>query len=78
MSDEPVPTEETPETPETPDEFGDIDPEDLVDEGDVDIDFSNVDAVQEQVDAINAVPDDDERVGAAQRWASELSGEVPA
>jgi hypothetical protein len=56
-------------------EIGDMDPEDLVTEGDEDIDFSQVDLVQEQVDAINAVEDDDERTSAAKRWAKELAGE---
>ena len=75
MSDEPVPTEETPETPET-EEIGDMEPDDAHDPDDVNVDFSNVDAVQEQVDAINAIEDEGERTSAAARWAKELAGEV--
>lgn len=56
-------------------EIGDIDPDDAHTEGDEDIDISQVDLVQEQVDAINAVEDEDERTSAAQRWAKELAGE---
>jgi hypothetical protein len=56
-------------------EFGDIDPDDVHDEGDADIDYSQVDAVQEQVDAVNAVEDDEDRLSAAQRWSKELAGE---
>ena len=56
-------------------EIGDIDPDDAHTEGDEDIDISQVDLVQEQVDAINAVEDEDERTSAAKRWAKELAGE---
>lgn len=56
-------------------EIGDIEPDDLVTEGDDEIDFSQVDLVQEQVDAINDVADEDERTSAAKRWAKELAGE---
>ena len=56
-------------------EIGDIDPEDAHTEGDDEIDISQVDLVQEQVDAINAVEDEDERTSAAARWAKELAGE---
>jgi len=55
--------------------IGDMDADDAHDEDDVNIDFSQVDAVQEQVDAINAVEDEDERTSAAARWAKELAGE---
>ncbi len=56
-------------------EIGDIDPDDAHTEGDENIDWSQVDLVQEQVDAVNAVEDEDERTSAAQRWAKELAGE---
>jgi hypothetical protein len=56
-------------------EIGDMDPDDLVTEGDEEVDFSQVDLVQEQVDAINDIADDDERTSAAKRWAKELAGE---
>lgn len=52
-----------------------MDADDAHDDDDHTIDFSNVDAVQEQVDAINAVEDEDERTSAAARWAKELAGE---
>jgi hypothetical protein len=56
-------------------EIGDIDPDDAHTDGDDDIDISQVDLVQEQVDEINAIEDEDERTSAAQRWAKELAGE---
>lgn len=56
-------------------EIGDIDPDDTATDGDEDIDYSQVELVQEQVDAINAVEDEDDRTSAAQRWAKELAGE---
>lgn len=56
-------------------EIGDIEADDTHDADDGSIDFSQVDAVQEQVDAINAVEDEDERTEAAKRWAAELAGE---
>jgi RPA family protein len=62
-------------TDEQTEDIGDIDPDDVHDADDHTIDFSNVDAVQEQVDAINAVEDEDERTSAAARWAKELAGE---
>jgi len=55
--------------------IGDMDADDAHDTDDGNIDFSQVDAVQEQVDAINAVEDEDERTSAAARWAKELAGE---
>jgi len=55
--------------------IGDIDSDDTHDDDDHTIDWSNVDAVQEQIDAVNAVEDEDERTAAAQRWAAELGGE---
>jgi hypothetical protein len=57
-------------------EIGDIDPDDTHTEGDDQIDFSQVEAGQEQVDAINDVEDEDERTEAAARWAKELGGET--
>jgi hypothetical protein len=75
MSDEPVEEDTQDDTQEIEIDFGDIDPDDSVDEGDEATDWSSVDAVQEQVDAINAIEDDDERVAAAQRWSRELAGE---
>jgi len=52
-----------------------MDADDAHDDDDHTIDFSNVEAVQEQVDAINAIEDEDERTSAAARWAKELAGE---
>lgn len=49
-------------------------PDDTYTEGDEDIDWSNVEVVAEQIDAINAIDDPAERLAAAKAWAAELGG----
>ena len=56
-------------------EIGDMTADDAHDDDDGSIDFTQVEAVQEQVDAINAIEDEDERTSAAARWAKELAGD---
>jgi len=56
------------------DEFGDITPDDVFTDGDADVDWSQVERVQGQVESIDAIEDDDERLAAAKAWAEELGG----
>lgn len=51
-------------------EFGDAGESEAADDDAVD--FSQVDQVQAQVDSIDAIEDDAERLAAAEQWAKEL------
>ena len=42
--------------------------------GDDEVDWSQVDTLAEQIQRINAIEDDNERLEAAMRWADELAG----
>lgn len=57
-------------------EIGDIEPDDTTTDGDDEIDWSKIEELEEQMKAIDAIEDDDERTQAAQRWAAEMGGET--
>jgi hypothetical protein len=56
-------------------EIGDIDADDVHDDNDGEVDWSNVEKVASQVESIDAIDYDDERLEAAKAWAAELGGE---
>lgn len=56
-------------------EFGDITPDDVYTEGDDEVDWSQVDRVASQIESIQEIDDDDERLEAAKAWAAELVGD---
>jgi len=55
-------------------DFGDSTPDDAFDADDAKVDWSRVAEVQEQVDEINAVTDDQQRLELARTWAQQLGG----
>jgi hypothetical protein len=55
-------------------EFGDITSDDVYTEGDEDVNWDQVEAVASQIDSIQAIENDQDRLEAAQIWATELSG----
>ena len=55
-------------------EFGDIEPEDVAAEEDTDVDWSQVEKLASQIDSIETIERDDERLEAARKWAAELEG----
>jgi hypothetical protein len=56
-------------------EFGDITPDDVYTEGDEDVDWSEVDLIDSQIQDIQDIDDGDERLEAAKAWAAELAGD---
>jgi hypothetical protein len=57
------------------DTIGDIDPDDTHDPEDGNVDWSNIDRVQRQVEEIDSIEYDDDRLDAAIEWADKLGGE---
>lgn len=57
------------------DAIPDATPDDSFDPDDHLVDWSNVDTVAAQIEAINAITDPAERLEAAKRWAAELGGQ---
>jgi len=55
-------------------DFGDITSDDVYTEGDSDVNWDQVDEVAEQIEAIQFIPDDEERLKAAKQWVNELNG----
>jgi hypothetical protein len=55
-------------------EFGDITPDDVYTEGDEDVNWDQVDELAEQIEAIQFIPDDADRLAAAKSWVAELNG----
>lgn len=53
--------------------FGDITKDDVYTEGDELVNWDEVDAVQAQIEFINSIEDDEERLDAAADWAIQLS-----
>jgi hypothetical protein len=56
-------------------EIGDMEPDDAHSDGDEEVDWSQVEKVQAQVDSIDSIEYDDERLDAAKAWAADLGGE---
>lgn len=56
--------------------FGDINPDDVFTEGDIEVDWSRVEEVRAQIAEINDITDDNERLEAAKQWARDLAGEA--
>jgi len=57
-------------------EFGDDTPDDVTTVGDEEVNWDQVEEVAEQIESIQFIPDDQDRLSAAIQWASELSGAV--
>jgi hypothetical protein len=55
-------------------EFGDDTPEDAVSEGDEEVNWDQVEELAEQIEAIQFIGDDQERLKAAEQWVTELNG----
>ncbi|MET0786498.1 MAG: hypothetical protein ABWY25_07330 [Paenisporosarcina sp.] len=55
-------------------DFGDITPDDVFTVGDEEIDWSDIERLASQIDSIQAIENDDDRLEAAMMWAAELGG----
>lgn len=55
-------------------DFGDITPDDVFTVGDDEIDWTRIDEIQEQIEAIQFIPNDQDRLNAAKQWVAELNG----
>lgn len=55
-------------------EFGDDTPDDVVTAGDDEVNWEEVDVLEEQIEEIEDIDDDQERLEAAIDWAAELEG----
>ena len=56
-------------------DIGDVEPDDAHDDDDGNIDWSRIDELDQQMQAIHAIEDEDERTAAAEKWAAEMAGE---
>lgn len=56
-------------------DFGDFEPDDAFTVGDEDIDWSEVERVVGQIESIEGIENDEERLEAAKEWASNLAGD---
>jgi hypothetical protein len=54
--------------------FDDINSDDVFTDGDEEVNWDLVDMVDSQIDDINAIEDEDERLAAAKKWVEELNG----